>query len=455
MVPKNHTGPTAEISSYIVRTRYEDIPPEIVAFAKLCILDSVGCSIGGSHIRPGRIAAELWAELGGKSESTIFFTGQTVPCLHASYINSHLANVLDYDDTDIGHPGACIVPPAIAVAERIGATGKELITAVILGYEVYRRIAWAIRPSPERYRRVRAFNAQSFGAVTAAASLLGLDEHTATIAFGLAGANSRVPAGLKSGHGERPMSWVKNNCGWASMGGVLAALMAEKGYIASRTILDGDTGFWIMAGSDQCDFAAVTEALGEKSQILQTSFKPYPCCRYMHTTLDALCMIRGRYGVDLNRVDKIHVASFSRLRDFLDCQPASVVDAQFSLPYTLGMVALGIPPGYQWLTEENLRNPAALRIGSKVIYELDQEAERIFFEKEQYRSTVTVKVGSLQYVERSEQPLGSPSNPLTETQLHNKFLDLAEPIIGSQRAKRLLDGICSLEQLHSISILFR
>lgn len=451
----DNARPTAELARYAATTTYNCLPDGVVAFAKQCILDSVGCSIGGSMIASGAIALELWGDLGGKPESTVFCTGRKVPWLHASYLNAHLANVLDYDDTDIGHPGACIVPAGFAVAEKLGSSGRNLIRAVVLGYEVYRRIAWAIRPSPERYQKVRAYNAQSFGAATVAAVLLGLDESTTTMAFGLAGANSRVPASLRSGHGERPMGWVKNNCGWASLGGVLAAFMAQKGYRATKRILDGDTGFWIMSGSDQCDFQAMTAGLGEDYQILRTSFKPYPCCRFIHSTLDALQAITAKYGVNLAEADSIKVAAFGRLRDMVDYEPASMVDAQFSLPYAVAMLSLGVPPGYNWLTEANLHDPAVLGMGRKVVYEFDPAAEAVFFEKEQYASTVTVRFGGREYTEPCPLPSGGPTRPLTQTQLERKFLEVTTPIIGAETADRLVHKIDRLEELDSVAELWR
>ena len=164
--PTREVGPVCGATIVPDMHSYDDLPDEVIDRAKMSILDSLGCAIGGSTLEPAGIILSFLTELKGKPESTLIPKGPKVPTIHAAYANSYLANLMDFDDTGRGHPGACIIPPALAVAERIGASGRELINAVTLAYEVHARIADAITPSTQRDKQVRGVAThETFGAI--------------------------------------------------------------------------------------------------------------------------------------------------------------------------------------------------------------------------------------------------------------------------------------------------
>ena len=222
---KTETGsPTKILSEFVARMTYDDLPSEIKEQARLYILDSIGCSIGGSVVAPGKIIINAFQGINGSPESTILPTGKKVPCIHASYVNSYLANILDFDDTftAVGHPGSSIIPSALAVAEMVETTGKELINAVVLGYESAIRIGLGIEPSPERFKKVWGMGSHHiFGAAAAASRLMQMSADQVAMAFGMAGYSAPVPFMRKTGLKiqERPKSTAKCNFGWSSMGG--------------------------------------------------------------------------------------------------------------------------------------------------------------------------------------------------------------------------------------------
>jgi len=451
-------APTAELARWISETRYDDIPSAAGEMAKDCILDSVGCAVGGRDLEPGRIVIDLFRQMGGHREATILATGDKVPCLQASYVNAYLANLLDFDDTysTISHPGSMVVPPALAVAEKLGLGGRELLTAVVVGYEVSLRIAVAVQPTKERARQVWGWNThQIFGAAAAACKLLELDSETIASAFGLAGVNAPVPSVRKEGYdlAERPFSWAKNNYGWAAMGGVLAAFLASRCFLGNKLILEGERGFWVMAGSDGCDFEAMTSGLGHEYLICDTSFKPYAACRYTHTTLDAIGALLACKEVDPSQIETVVVRTFSELRDNFLGEPENVVDAQFNLPYLVALELLGRSPS-EGLREADLRRDDVQSLARRVEVVTDPEADRAFYETRSIPSSVELHLaGGVVLKESVDTPWGAPERPLTREDLLRKFHKLVDPIWGRQKAQELVASIQQLEKTQNIASL--
>ncbi|MEM3703016.1 MAG: MmgE/PrpD family protein [Candidatus Bathyarchaeia archaeon] len=180
---------TTFLSEFIGKAKFEDLPSEVVMKAKDLILDTIGCAFGGYLTAADYPLIEFVKALRGRRDSTIIGKGCKAPCSLAAGVNAQLANLLDFDETyrNRAHPGASIVQSALAVAEYQGASGKELINAVVLGYEIATRIGDATHPSPELMKKVWIQNWPVFGVVTAAAKLLNLNSQAIKEAFGIAG----------------------------------------------------------------------------------------------------------------------------------------------------------------------------------------------------------------------------------------------------------------------------
>ncbi len=288
---------TRDLAAYAAKTRFEDYPKEAVEKAKTLILDSIGCMLGGCETSLGRALLTPIQSMGGSAEATIVGRRMKVPTVQAAFVNGGTANALDYDDTlqGFGHPGATIIPAALAIGEWKGTSGKDILNAVLIGYDVADRVAKAIQPSYDRYQKVWGVGTwQTFGAVAAAGRLLGFDLNRMLNAFGIAGATAPLPNTQKWGWDieERPIHWVKEPTGWPSWTGTMAALLASHGFVGNRYILDGDNGFWIMAGSDQCDFKAMTKGLGKEYEIANIAIKPHSSCRWQHAALDCVKQLK-------------------------------------------------------------------------------------------------------------------------------------------------------------------
>jgi 2-methylcitrate dehydratase PrpD len=447
---------TFSICHYLVNAQFSSIPEQVREIVKIHILDSIACMVGGSTLIPSQIAFNLIQSMGGKAEATVLGTNRKLPLLLSCYLNSFFANALDFDDTEFGHPGATIIPPALSIGEKMHVDGRKLILAILLGYEISLRIVSAIKPSQERWRKVAASSTpQIFGSVTVASKLLDLDVDKTRVAFGLAGSNAPVPAIRKFGTRDGgSISWLKNNYGFSSFGGVLAAQLASEGFIGPQTILDGERGFWIMAGSDQCNFNEMINDLGIDYRIKRVSFKPYTCCRFFHAAIDGVCQIISEFRLDINQINKIQITSVSQLLTFMNYKPTDPIDIQFSLPFSIALSALNIAPGYSWFRPENLADSRIINLAQRVSLAIDEMAESLAMQGKPYETIVTIVSDSKTYQKRIGPPLGHPTNPLNIDSLLTKFHSLVDPILGEVKATNIYYKISKLETCHDISNLF-
>jgi 2-methylcitrate dehydratase PrpD len=455
-------GLTQTLAEFTGGTTYDDLPATVVRVAKDLILDSLACAIGAGSLTPALIVTQVFEELHGVEESTVWSSGEKIPCPHAAFVNAYLANLLDFDDTysGAGHPGATVVPPALAVAEKVGASGEQFLTSVVLGYEASIRIGLAIEPSPDRYVQGWGYGFQTFGTATVACKLLGLDTDSIRRAFGLAGTTAPVPGLILATDEVRRgvFDWSKNYYGWTAMGGVLAAFLAARGFKARNSILDGDDGFWRMAGSDRCNGSLMTSGLGEEFLLVETEHKPYPACRWAHSSIDALDDILVHHRIEPRDVQEVRVRSFRHLVSFLGgSAPKDIVEAQFGLPYLLALRLHGrsLTPA---LSEEDLTEPEILDTARKVILEHDPEADRAYYGTSTLPrdrpATVAVKtIQGKEFYRTARSGKGAADRKMTEQELLAKYRGLVEPVAGRAFAERMLKSVERLEELPDMRLL--
>ncbi len=450
-------SPTQALSEYVAEAKFEDIPGNVVKHAKDCILDSVGCTIGGAALDHGKMMIDFYSELGGPPEATILATGEKLPCMHTAYVNSYLSNLLDFDDYAIGgHLGATIIPPGLALAEKIRASGKDFITAVVIAYEALSRIAESIASSPERRAKVWGLAThQIFGSAIVACKLLKFNSEQTANTLGLSGASAPVPFLRKFGQElqDRPIGGLKNNYGWASMGGILSASLTQRGLSGNKHIFDGEKGFWIMASSDQRDFEKMTLNLGRDYLITRAGFKNYASCYFTHTSLDAIALIMVKHKVNVNEISSIRVKTFGELvSSFGVTAPANILDAQFSLPHLIALELLGKSPS-KGLSEDNLADPKVRTLAEKVSIELSPEAEEGFLKRMVYPSSVSIEqTDGSAYSETVDIPKGAPERKLTEEEVRAKFMRLSAPLVGAGASEAFVHNVEELEKRKDVSI---
>jgi 2-methylcitrate dehydratase PrpD len=452
------TWVTKELASYAVRTGFEDYPQAVVDQVKVLILDSIGCMFGGCQTDLGRAILDPIRNMAGNPESTLIGGGARVPTIQAAFVNGTTANALDYDDTlfGMGHPGASVIPAALAVGEWRHANGRDVISAILAGYDVGDRIGLAIQPSYERLQKVWGVGTwQTFSAAVAAAKVLNLDLDRTLNAYGVAGATAPLPNTQKWGWSldERPIHWVKEPTGWPAWTGTTAAILASHGFVGNRYILDGDNGFWIMAGSDRCDFAAMTRGLGSQYEVLDNiAIKPYSSCRWQHATLDCVRELKLQHKLELDDVQQVVIHSFAWACTQELYGPANLVDAQFCIPYTVTMLLMGVHPGPAWYTQERLRDPEIERASRKVRIKVDPELDRAYFDTNQLSARVEIYTQDGRRLETFVDTLrGDPRKPLAYEEIEAKFRNQAEYVLGPQQIDRAIDRILHLEELEDIT----
>jgi 2-methylcitrate dehydratase PrpD len=460
---------TEKIVEYIVDTTYEDFPRSVIEKAKLHILDAIGCAIGAISTETSRVVTDLVSTLEGIQESTIIGKKRKVPCIYACFSNAFLINALDYDDVGTGdgsHPGSTIIGTALATGEKVQATGKKFLTAVVLGYEVSERVAESIQPSWRSYLKVHGRGYQTFAAVTTAGKLLGLDMNSMLDAFGISGAFSPVPIHTNLGNPskigilEHRTGWVKDNVSWPALVGAFAALLAQRGFVGNRSIFDGKGGYWIMAGSDKCNFQKLVDFSDYK--ILKVALKPYPCCRWIHTTLDAVNEIMERQHLTYKDIKKVVIRTAPLIAErFADYHPRTIVDAQFSIPYAVAATILAVPH-QRWYAERYFPNRTILGMAKNVHLQADFESQKKYVRRRRHYSAefmpTTVEIDTHngnKYIQKVDYSKGGTKKPLTAKEIQRKFENITEPFLSEDGASKIIKNVQKLEELDNIQELIR
>jgi len=277
-------------------------------------------------------------------------------------------------------------------------------------------------------------------------------------AFGIAGADAPIPSVLKTVLAPLGPSMVKNNFGRTAEGGVTGALLAKRGFKGPLDILDGDTGFWRAYegnGPGKCDWDAMIRNLGKDYAIMEVGFKPYPVCRGLHSPIDAALEITKGYNIDPKDIEEVVVRCVPPFSEdkppFNQREPTSMLDVQFSAPYTIALAIYGIEPGPSWYSEGNLTNPEIRKLAKMVVLVPYGESSKEMFSQPTYRvSAVEIKTGDKKYVRRIEFPRGEPENPLKPQELENKFRINASGVIKKENIEEIIKIIRNLETIENV-----
>lgn len=462
---------TAALAQYIVDARLDRCPPEVARKAALCLLDSIGCSAAGSHSRRGEILFSLLTPMSDGGVQVVGRDRRTTP-YEAVFYNALTANFLELDDSYdrpgsilFAHAGANIIPPVLALAEMRAVSGREVLEAIVVGYEVCLRVGAAIQPS---YRRAMeevwgCATFQTFGSVAAAAKLMQLDLEQTLNALGIAGATAPVPSTLKVWREDHPD--MHNGYGWAAEAGLRAALMAERGYTAPQDILDGNNGFWRMYGSDQCDFDLFTQDLGTRHLVLDVTFKPWPACRWEHPVMDAgkaLTEAEGlslRTAQDIDRVRKITVRIFEQAtrNPYANYNPRTLLEGQFSTPFCAAASLLGLWPDEALFRSGTMADPRLAALMAKIDLQVDPTAEAAFPGNggDSLSAGMTVEMQDRIYDVFIPFPFGDHRNPMDLDDLTAKFHQSNADRMTEAQVASIADAVIELCEDAPMDPLFR
>lgn len=471
---------TDKMASFISTTGFGDLPAHVVHQAKLLTLDVIGCAMSGfSHDR-GRISRQIMESFGGNPQATVIGSGKKIACIGAAYANANMASSLDNEETFMNahHFSSNSVFSALAVAEKENASGKDLITAVAVGYDVGARVILStgflgkiVDGKVVRYSVVGAPCAHSMGSVASVSNLLKLSQQQAVHALGLQGHLSPMPSTHLWTAIPDYLPLVKyGDNGWMAVGGIMSALLAREGFTSYPSgVLDGKDGFWKMYGAETCDFEVMTEELGNKWWIMEASFKPWPSCRYTHHPLTAIRRIVDKYNIEPEEVDSVVIKGslIAWLPHFYNQDPKGPVDQQFSASHAVAMLMFRIPPGPDWQRADIMENPRIKEFRHRVTVELDpamlQQVSRQISQQPRVIKEVPVTVEIIArgqtFVETVNYATGDPWEAefrMDDEELKTKFRVNACSLLPlsakwRQRVEEIVAACLNLEQLANVN----
>lgn len=438
---------TGAVCSFISSLKAEAIPPVVLDRAALHLLDTIGAIISGASLKPGRVITDFVRAEGSRGESTVLAGSlRTSPAL-AALGNGTMAHADETDDAHFSaliHPGACIVPAVLAVGESRHASGRDVVTAVVVGYDVMARLSKAI-DGPHMKRR--GFNGSglcgSLGAAAAVANLLGLPETASRYALALAATQASGLAiwRLDHEHVQKALSFG----GFPARNGVTAALMAAGGFTAPSDVFDGEYNF-LGTFSRAPAPEQLTGDLGTRFELMGTSIKKYPAGQPLQATLDALLRIVGDERLTADHLADLTVRLPESAADTVNARSMADVNAQFLIAVALLDGGVDFPSSHD---DARMESPEVRSLMSRIRLVADPELTRAW----PARRMATVELRTMDgrtFSHTSETSPGSPENPLSADEVAAKFVGLVEGTMGRGSALRASEAL--LDVLHSADI---
>jgi 2-methylcitrate dehydratase PrpD len=418
-------GLTMRFAEFTANLKYEDLPAEVVQKAKLILRDGIGNQIAASAIgEPARRMVELVREWGGAPQATVVGFGFKAPLPQAAMCNAMMGHGVELDDahgSGLIKAGSVIVPTVNAIAEFKGASGKEVITAMVAGYELAVRVAKAINPGHRSRGYHTTGTVSCLGAAAAGARLLGCNAEQIAWAIGLAGMQS---AGIQS-YLDDPCIAKPFSPGKSAFNGTLAAVMASRGFSGPKKVLESKEGFF-NAFTDNVRISDLLDGFGKEFAIMEVGFKPHAACRYAHGPIDLAQDLYWKNGIRASDVEKVTVhMSAMAIRQASKPKVANLNAAmgstQFGVALALAGGANGLRDYWSGYEDKAIHDVASTKVELVVEDEFGLTGRQAVVE-------VLTKDGRRQGV-RSEEPRGEPTNPLSEDELERKFTGLASMVM--------------------------
>lgn len=431
------------ISGYVAELEYDSLPGPVREMALRAVYNYMACLAGGVNEPEPQTVAAMLKMVGSAGSCRLPGTELYADPAAMALFCGTAANALGFDDMYKGgiyHPGVPAISAALAVCGLVRPSGRELLTAVVAGYEVANRIAKTVNPSHYRYWHTAA-TVGCFGAAVSAGKLLGLTAAELVSALGAAGTQA---GGLQECNGNMAQ---RLHLGTASRNGVTAALLAKSGFDGPKNILDGSSGF-IAAYSDfEGEIMDSFADLGKNHSILETTFKFYPCCGHIHACIDAALFALDESGFRAEDLREIRVATYqTAISNSGNPAPESILQAKFSIAYC---VAAGISAGELTMHEFERwpPSPVITELMDKVSLSVDTVCEENFYSGKR-GAVVTLATDSGEHTTARYSRRGDPDCPLTLDDLRRKLVTLS-----GGAARKLGSALERLPQLEDVSVL--
>lgn len=415
----------AALSNYVSSTRFDHLPARVIDWVTVLVEDSLGCALGALAMPESRSILAV-ADTDAGAGSAVAIGGVKTSVNSAVFCNAQLANWLDFDDMfdyfPPFHPGCMIVPAALAVAQSIGAAGRDFLTAVAVAYEVTMRVGRSIGNTmwtpglpwgaiAELGPAIAAAKLYEFDAVQIRTllSIVAMDEGSFARQ---ARAKNDIPSTYR--HGT-----LKGNLGTRAQIGLWAAMKARAGLTGRPGMLEATFSDWYLAGLPATGFTDLTSGLGKEYVTTQMSLKPVPACRTTHPPITAAWNALGGKRVDARHVANIRIFGVPRLHRV---EALDMFGAQFSIPCTLALALSGIEPGPRWYLDGAYKSEAVRELAAKVVQEVDPAAQRTEILEGRMTCRIEIKLKHGTTLEGECTAVkGSPELPLTAHERRAKF----------------------------------
>ncbi|MBU2510132.1 MmgE/PrpD family protein [bacterium] len=445
---------TKKLAEFCSKVSYDNLPPEIIVTAKLCVLDYVANVYGSLELDAVAGVISYIKSLGTQGKISVLGCGFKTDLHNAAFINGTTAEAIESQDgVRFGgnHPGAAVIPATLAVAEDLNLNGKRIIEAIVAGYEAANRPAAAMHPWHTLSGFLPTGTCGTFGAAVAAGRLKEFDATQMASAIGNAGYILPIST-AENLMGGYTIKIVQG--GQAASTGLMAAGLAASGVTGAPFIIEGSQlngGFAKITSAAEPKLERLVEGLGEHYSISDVYFKPYTACRHTHGAAQATLRIQAEKQVDPRDIEKIDVYTYGIAKLAVGKtvnRNSSFVSAQFSIPYVVAVCLTDGELAAKQLTEKRISDVDLIDLSNKVEIHSDDELEKVYPEKTSSRVEIQLKDGT-KFVEQVDIPKGDPRDPMKANDIVKKVKQFS-----GIRNQNNIDTICSkildLENIHNI-----
>jgi 2-methylcitrate dehydratase len=440
------------IAEWAANTRFEDLSDDAIRMAKTILYDSIGCALGGYKTHDVGIMRGYLEEKGGTGEATVIGSGKRLPAAEAALLNALMVRALDYNDIywkqDPSHPSD-IIPGPLALGERLGKSGRELLLAIAIGHEVEMRLCEAGFPGI-RERKWHHATLTAFASPVAAGRMMGLSGEQIAHAIGISGSRHATFGAITAGH----LTMMKNTADpMATESGVIAAELAARGYEGPSHVIDGKEGLFDAYGPDWKG-EILTDGLGETWRIPQCGLKAFPTEALTHAPLTAAIELVTEHDIKPEQIESINLKTIARAADILSdpskYDPRTRESADHSLPYCMAVAVVDRAITPSSFDENKIFDPTIRAQLKKLKVAAEPSYEALFPAKQPNEITIVTTDGQ-HHTKYVEFPMGDPRKPIPEASLDAKFNSLAEGVLSDGRRDQVKSAVYSLEKVGKLA----
>ncbi len=444
---------TYKMARFTRDLKYEDLSPETIDLTKRFLLDSIGCAYGGSKTEDVKIMLDLYSDMAGKAEATVLNSSQKLSMVNAGLLNSLMIRALDYNDIyweqDPSHPSD-IIPSALSPAEVLHKSGKDVIVAIVLAYEWEQRLCEFAIPGIRETKWHHATLTQ-IASPLVTGKILGLSEEQLVNAIGISACHNLTLGAVTAGK----LTMMKNTVDpLSTQSGILAALLAQKGYEGPEHVIDGKEGLVDTFVNNKFDLSIITDGLGDSFRITKCSMKAFPTEALTHSPMSAVIKIMKSNNIDKKDVEQVTIRTVARTADILSdpskYDPRTRETADHSLPFCIAATIVDGTVTPESFKEEKIMDPELRSYLNKIKVVANPDYEKTFPELKRAGVEIKTTDGNSFEIE-VDYPLGDYREPMDDDTLYAKFDSMVTPETGKEKRDKIVNAILNLEKLEDIS----